>query len=210
MIMNGHREGTAPAVETLTASDIALCARAGPTVSLRLASPYTLRASRCARGSCYGEGSPARDPRARPSHLCSMGRKRGRAHSLHRAPWLPCAMGLLADGIRMPLAGPKERVRSPERAHGLERMRTGRKRKRRSAQGAPPSSVMAVEQCELRGERPECAADVAFAEPLERAIAKLTDAFAGDAEHGTDLFERVFASALETEVEPQYLCVAWW
>ena len=33
----------------------------------------------------------------------------GRAHSLHRAPWLPCAMGpLLADGIRMPHAGPKE------------------------------------------------------------------------------------------------------
>ena len=32
----------------------------------------------------------------------------GRAHSLHRAPWLPCAMGQLADGIRMPLAGPKE------------------------------------------------------------------------------------------------------
>ena len=97
-----------------------LCARPAPRVSLRLASPYTLRASRGARISCYGEGSPARDPRARPSHLCSMGRKRGRAHSLHRAPWLPCAMGQLADGIRMPHAGPKERMRSPERARRPE------------------------------------------------------------------------------------------
>ena len=48
----------------------------------------------------------------------------GRARSLYRAPWLPCAMGRLADGIRMPHAGPKERMRSPDRAH-RHKMRTG-------------------------------------------------------------------------------------
>ncbi len=41
-------------------------ARSAPRVSLRLASAYTQRASRCAQVSRYAECSPARDPRARP------------------------------------------------------------------------------------------------------------------------------------------------
>ena len=45
-------------------------------------------------------------------------------------------------------------------------------------------------------------------EPLERAVAQLADALAGDAEHAADLLERVLAPALEPEVEPQHLGVA--
>ena len=58
------------------------------------------------------------------------------------------------------------------------------------------------------GERPECAADVAFAEALEGAVAELPDALARDAEHGADFLEGVFASAFEAEVEAQHLGVA--
>ena len=52
------------------------------------------------------------------------------------------------------------------------------------------------------------AADVAFAQALERAVAELANALARDAEHGADFLERVLASALEAEVEAQHLRVA--
>jgi hypothetical protein len=97
------------------------CARAGPRVSLRLASAYTQRASRGARGSRYAECSPARDPRARPSHLCRLGRKRGRAHVLHRAPWRPCAMGRVGRWHTAATC-------RPEGARGLARTRVQARR----------------------------------------------------------------------------------
>ena len=60
----------------------------------------------------------------------------------------------------------------------------------------------------LRGEAAERPADVAFAQALEGTVAELANALAGDAEHGADLFERVFAAAFETEVEAEHLGVA--
>src|SRR5215831_5384626 len=62
---------------------------------------------------------------------------------------------------------------------------------------------------ELGGEAAQCAADVAFAQALERAVAKLSDSLARDAEHGADLLERVLAAALEPEVQAEDFGVAW-
>src|SRR5215211_4185224 len=61
--------------------------------------------------------------------------------------------------------------------------------------------------CGLSGEAAQCAADVAFTQTLERAIAKLANSLACNAEHRTDFFERMLTSAFETEVETQHLCV---
>src|SRR5690242_12132866 len=57
------------------------------------------------------------------------------------------------------------------------------------------------------GEAAERATDVAFSQALESAVAELSYARASDAEHGADLFERVFASAIETEIQSQHLRV---
>src|SRR5262245_15456689 len=62
----------------------------------------------------------------------------------------------------------------------------------------------------LRGETAECAADVSFAETLERPIAELANPLACDAEHGADLLERMLATTLETEVQTQDLRVTRW
>src|SRR5688500_17692855 len=59
----------------------------------------------------------------------------------------------------------------------------------------------------LRREAAQRATDVALAKALERAIAKLTDALARDAEHRADLLERVLTSALESEVQAEDLRV---
>src|SRR5678816_917009 len=65
------------------------------------------------------------------------------------------------------------------------------------------------------GERPasgreagQRAAHVALAQPLERAVAQLTDTLTRDAEHAADLLERVLAAAVEPEIEPQHLGIA--
>src|SRR5436190_11571815 len=50
-------------------------------------------------------------------------------------------------------------------------------------------------------------ADVAVAQTLQRAIPELANALTGHAEHAADLFERVLAPAVETEVQPQHLGV---
>src|SRR5512135_2629676 len=60
----------------------------------------------------------------------------------------------------------------------------------------------------LAAERLQRAANVAFAQALEGAVAKLAYPFARDAEHGTDFLKRVLAAALETEVQAQHLGVA--
>src|SRR5688500_6110211 len=59
----------------------------------------------------------------------------------------------------------------------------------------------------LRREAPERASNLAFAQALQRTIAELPNALAGDAEHRADLLERVLASAFQAEVEPQHLRV---
>src|SRR5688572_27716834 len=56
-----------------------------------------------------------------------------------------------------------------------------------------------------RRKTPQRATHIAFTQPLQRTIAQLADAFACDAEHRADLFERVLATALETKVEAQHL-----
>src|SRR6185436_1942351 len=61
---------------------------------------------------------------------------------------------------------------------------------------------------DLRGDAAQCPSYVAFAQALERTVAQLADALARDAKHGADLFERVFATALESEVQTEYLRVA--
>src|SRR5688572_8251295 len=61
----------------------------------------------------------------------------------------------------------------------------------------------------LCGETPQRAPDVAFTQPLERAITQLTHALARNAEHRADLLERVLTTALEPEVQPEHLCVPW-
>src|SRR6185437_13795729 len=63
---------------------------------------------------------------------------------------------------------------------------------------------------DLRREAAKRATHVAFTEALERAVAQLTNALACDAEHGANLFERVFAAPFETEVQFENLCVARW
>ena len=76
---------------------------ASARVALHAAS-LTLRVSLLLR-----RGLACARPSGPPFPPSLVGWKVGRAHSLHRAPWRPCAMGpLLADGIRMPHAGPKE------------------------------------------------------------------------------------------------------
>src|SRR3954451_13219613 len=60
----------------------------------------------------------------------------------------------------------------------------------------------------LRGEAAERPADIAFAQALERPIAELAHPLTGDAEHGTDLFERVLSAAFETEIEAKHLRIA--
>ena len=59
----------------------------------------------------------------------------------------------------------------------------------------------------LRGEASECAADVAFAKALQRAVTELTNTLACYAEHRADFLESVFASCFETEVETEHLCI---
>src|SRR5215467_10980802 len=74
----------------------------------------------------------------------------------------------------------------------------------------PPSSPFPLPSSpELRGKAPQRAADVAFTQALERAVAKLSDSLARDAEHGADLFERVLAAAFEPEVQAEDFGVAW-
>src|SRR5688500_17626446 len=53
----------------------------------------------------------------------------------------------------------------------------------------------------LCGEAAECASDVALAQPLERAVAQLTDTLARHAEHRADLLEGVLAPTLQPEVQ---------
>src|SRR3954453_3356443 len=65
-----------------------------------------------------------------------------------------------------------------------------------------------IEKLRLGREGRQRAADVALAQALERAIAKLAHPLAGDAEHPADLFQGVFPAAVEPEVEPEHLGVA--
>src|SRR5471032_1202255 len=51
--------------------------------------------------------------------------------------------------------------------------------------------------------------NIPLTKPLESSVAQLSDALAGDAEHGADLFEGVLAAPFQAEVEAQYFCVAW-
>src|SRR2546422_6103689 len=60
----------------------------------------------------------------------------------------------------------------------------------------------------LRCEGPQRLAHRAFAQPLERAVAQLADALPRDAEHPADLFQRVLAPAVQTEIETQHFGVA--
>src|SRR5881394_285376 len=59
----------------------------------------------------------------------------------------------------------------------------------------------------LRGEARERLPDVSVPQPLQCAVTQLPDALPSDAEHAADLFERVLAPAVETEVQPQHLGV---
>src|SRR5438045_1845920 len=54
----------------------------------------------------------------------------------------------------------------------------------------------------------ESFADVSVAQSLECAVAQLTNAFACDAQHSADLFERMLTSTVETEIEAQHFCIA--
>src|SRR6266576_3627875 len=58
--------------------------------------------------------------------------------------------------------------------------------------------------CEAR----ERLADVAVAQPLQRAIAQLAHPLTRHAQHAADLLERVLPSAVQTEVQPQYFGIA--
>src|SRR6266487_880687 len=58
--------------------------------------------------------------------------------------------------------------------------------------------------CEAR----ERLADVAVAQPLQRAITQLAHPLTRHAQHAADLLERVLPSAVQAEVEPQDLRVA--
>ena len=72
---------------------------------------------------------------------------------------------------------------------------------RRAARtGGPLTSP--ISPLPLGRETPQRPPHIALTQPLERAVAKLTDAFAGDAEHRPDLLEGVLAAPFEPEVEP--------
>src|SRR5690606_6869980 len=58
------------------------------------------------------------------------------------------------------------------------------------------------------GEALQRGAELALAQPPQRAVAELTDALARHAEHVADLFERVLAAAFEADVQPQHAGVA--
>src|SRR5688572_6811595 len=80
-------------------------------------------------------------------------------------------------------------------------MQTGRHRWR-------PAARFSLFADRLRREAAQRSADVSLAQPLEGAIPQLANAFTGDAEHGADFLERMFAAPFETEVEAQYFRVA--
>src|SRR5437764_1024752 len=71
----------------------------------------------------------------------------------------------------------------------------------------PASSDFPV-RVRLGGEASQRATHVAFAQPLEGTVAQLADALARDAQHRSDLFQRMLASTFETEVETQHFRVA--
>src|SRR5260221_3602026 len=58
--------------------------------------------------------------------------------------------------------------------------------------------------CEAR----ERLADLAVTQPLQRAVAQLTHAFARDAEHSPDLFQGMLTATIKAEVEAQDLGIA--
>src|SRR5688500_6794067 len=59
----------------------------------------------------------------------------------------------------------------------------------------------------LGGEAAQGPAHIAFAKALERAVAQLSHALAGHAEHRADLLERVLAPTFEAEVQAEHLRV---
>src|SRR5260370_15534246 len=75
--------------------------------------------------------------------------------------------------------------------------------KTEGAQHAAP--LLSYTRRRLRREAGERLADVAVAQPLQRAIAQLPDTLTRDTEHTADFFERVLTAAIETEVQPQDL-----
>ena len=72
----------------------------------------------------------------------------------------------------------------------------------------PLPYALSVQPLALSSEAAQRPTDVAFTQPLERAVAQLADALARDAEHRADLLERVLSAALEPEVETQDFGVA--
>src|ERR671927_130010 len=60
----------------------------------------------------------------------------------------------------------------------------------------------------LRREATQRTSHIALTKALERAIAELANALAGDAEHGPDLLQGVLPSAVQPEIEPQHFRVA--
>src|ERR1700704_3643847 len=60
----------------------------------------------------------------------------------------------------------------------------------------------------LRREATERPAYITLAQPLQRAVTKLTHPFTSNAEQGSNLFERVLPSALEPEVQAENLCIS--
>src|ERR1700694_3918028 len=109
----------------------------------------------------------------------------------------------VARGKDVRRASRRGTCRAPRHAQGASDANS----KRAAPVGAALLAGRAMET--LRGEAAERAADVTFTEPLERTVAELANALAGDAEHRTDFFERVLAPALESEVQAKHLCVAW-
>src|SRR5688572_3246055 len=91
---------------------------------------------------------------------------------------------------------------SPEAAKSVIRNPTNKKGTSASAR----PFLFAVKE-RLCREATQRAADVAFTEPLERPVPKLTDALAGDAEQRANFLERVLAPALEPEIQPENLRV---
>src|SRR5688500_4823808 len=61
----------------------------------------------------------------------------------------------------------------------------------------------------LSSEAAERASYVAFAKPLECAVAQLAHTLTRDTEHGADLLECMLSSGFETEVETEHLRVTW-
>src|SRR5262245_39769484 len=99
-------------------------------------------------------------------------------------------------------------VRTSARARPVSRVR-------RPTYATKPSRAVtrdATEGCtfekvRLGREARQRAADVAFAQPLERAVAQLAHPLAGDAEHAADFLQGVLPAAVEAEVEPEHLGV---